>query len=193
MTISFRLWCYFEDGGIIVAHSWVTSIYGIRVVLLFPETVWGTKDNKSHLLNRCLTIAFDGRLIIIVCVSAVCRANICFAQTTPLIYLHTNSWDWLGNWNVIWRVFHLKFYNKFRLWTSSRNFFTIISDTGMAFGICNLGKLYNKFQLWTTLRTIPTIFSNFGVYPGICNLGSLASQWFTFRLFSSAVMHTSHS
>ena len=44
---------------------------------------------------------------------------------------------------------HLKFYNKFRLWTSSRNFFTIISDTGMAFGICNLGKLYNKFQLWS--------------------------------------------
>jgi hypothetical protein len=62
-------------------------MYGIRVVLLFPETVWGTEVNKSHLLSRDLTITFDGRLIIIVCVSAVYRANICLA----MIYLLTDS------------------------------------------------------------------------------------------------------
>jgi len=33
--------------------------YGIRVVLLFPETVWGTEDTKSHLLSRDLSIYED--------------------------------------------------------------------------------------------------------------------------------------
>ena len=140
------------------SSSFVWAVYRANIRLWFtclpiPETDWGTEDDKSHLLSIDLTITFDGRLIIIVCVSAAYRANIHLWFTC----LPIPETDWeigmrFGDFSTLNSTINSD------SGPHRENFFTIISDTGRTFGIWNIGNLYNKFQLWTTLRTLPQYF-----------------------------------